>query len=63
MATVYAQEHGGGMRPIAFFSELVPVPVQGMPACLRERAACAMAVEGAATITLSHPTILHTTHQ
>ncbi|CAH2221600.1 Hypothetical predicted protein [Pelobates cultripes] len=39
MAAVCAQEHGGGMRPIAFFSKVVPAPVQGMPACLRAVAA------------------------
>ncbi|CAH2301329.1 Hypothetical predicted protein [Pelobates cultripes] len=63
MAAVCAQEQGGGMRPIAFFSKVVQVPVQGMPACLRALIACAMAVETATTITLGHPTILHASHQ
>ncbi|CAH2251941.1 Hypothetical predicted protein, partial [Pelobates cultripes] len=31
MAAVCAQEHGGSMCPIAFFSKVVPAPVQGMP--------------------------------
>ncbi|XP_053577013.1 uncharacterized protein LOC128666435 [Bombina bombina] len=64
MAAVCAQEHGGGnMRPVAFFSKVVPIPVQGMPACLRALAACAMAVEMVETITLGHPIVLHTSHQ
>ena len=62
MAGVLAQEHGGKLRPIAFFSKVVPMPVQGMPACLRALASCAMVVEMATLFTLGHPTTLHTTH-
>lgn len=63
MAAVLAQEYGGMLRPVAFFSRVVPVPVQGMPACLRSLAASAMAVEMATTFTLGYPSQLHTTHQ
>lgn len=56
MAGVLTQEHG------LFFSKVIPVSVQGMPACLRALAACAMVVEGAITFSLGHPTVLHTTH-
>lgn len=34
MAVFLAQDHGDKLRPV--------VPVQGMPACLRALAACAM---------------------
>ncbi|XP_072286882.1 uncharacterized protein [Pyxicephalus adspersus] len=62
MAGVLAQEHTGKFRPVAFFSKVVPVQVQGMPACLRSLAACAMVAEMATPITLGHPTTLHTSH-
>lgn len=48
------------MRPIALFSRVVPLPLQGMPACLRALAVCAMAVQAAMMITLGHETVLHT---
>lgn len=63
MAAVLAQDHAGKLRPVAFFSRVVPVPVQGMPACLRALASCAMAVEMATPFTMGHPMELHTTHQ
>lgn len=63
MAAVLAQEHGSSMRPTAFLSKMLPIPLQGMPACLRAVAACAIAVESAQNLTLSHHTVLHTTHQ
>uniref|UniRef100_A0A8C5Q9R4 ribonuclease H n=1 Tax=Leptobrachium leishanense TaxID=445787 RepID=A0A8C5Q9R4_9ANUR len=62
MAAVLAQVHGGVLRPTAFISRVLPLPVQGMPACLRAVAACVMAVEAAQAITLSHDTVLHTLH-
>ena len=62
MAGVLAQDHGGKFRPVAFFSKVVPVQVQGMPACLRSLAACAMVAEMATPITLGHPTPLRTSH-
>ena len=60
MAGVLTQEHGGKLCPCAFFSKVMPVPVQGMPACLRTLAACAMMVELATPFTLGHHTVLHT---
>ncbi|XP_053575174.1 uncharacterized protein LOC128664361 [Bombina bombina] len=62
-AGVLAQEHGNGYRAVAFYSKLLPTVVQGMPACLRATAACAMMVEAAQTLVLSHSLILHTSHQ
>lgn len=62
MAGVLAQEHGGRIRPVAFFSKILPVAVQGMPACLRALAASAMIVEMSTPLTLGNSTILHTTH-
>lgn len=62
MAGVLAQEHGGKMRPVAFFSKVLPLTVQGFPSCLRSLATCAMVVELATTFTLGHMTTLHTTH-
>ncbi|XP_075457860.1 protein NYNRIN-like isoform X2 [Ascaphus truei] len=63
VAGVLAQEHGGGYRPVAFYSKTFPTVVQGMPACLRAVAACAIMTETAQTIVLSHPLTLHTSHQ
>lgn len=62
MAGVLAQFHGAKLRPVAFFSKVLPVTVQGMPTCLRSLAACAMLVDQSMTLTLGHPTVLHTTH-
>lgn len=62
MAGVLAQEHGGKLRPVAFFARIVPMQVQGMPACLRALASCAMVVEMATSFTLGHATTLHTGH-
>ena len=62
MAGVLTQEHGGKFRPVAFFSKVMPISVQGMPACLRALAACAMVVEMSVVFTLGHPTTLYTTH-
>ncbi|XP_072261269.1 uncharacterized protein [Pyxicephalus adspersus] len=62
MAGVLAQEHRGKFCPVAFFSKVVLVQVQGMPACLRSLAACAMVAEMATPITLGHPTFLHTSY-
>lgn len=45
MTAVCAQESGGNLRPVALFSKVMLVPVQGMPACLKALAASAMAVE------------------
>ncbi|XP_041447295.1 uncharacterized protein LOC121403670 [Xenopus laevis] len=63
MAAVCAQESGGSFRPVAYFSKVMPLPVQGMPACLRALAASAMAVELSQSVTIGHNTILHTSHQ
>ncbi|XP_047674554.1 protein NYNRIN-like [Tachysurus fulvidraco] len=60
---VLAQEHGGGMRPCAFLSKSLDSVAQGLPACLRAVAACAPMVTDAEKIVLSHPLILHTSHQ
>uniref|UniRef100_A0A8C5M0Y9 Gypsy retrotransposon integrase-like protein 1 n=1 Tax=Leptobrachium leishanense TaxID=445787 RepID=A0A8C5M0Y9_9ANUR len=62
MAGVLTQEHGGRLRPVAFFSKILPVTVQGMPACLRALAACTMPVSMASQYTLGYETHLHTTH-
>lgn len=62
-AAVLAQDHGGGYRPTAYLSKTLPAVVQGMPVCLRAVAACAMMVQDACRMTLSHTLILHTTHQ
>lgn len=62
MVVVVALGHGENMRPTAFFSRVVPILVQGMPACLITPYMCAMAVEAAMTITLRHDTVLHITH-
>ncbi|KAI5103031.1 hypothetical protein C0J45_6612 [Silurus meridionalis] len=60
---VLAQEHGGGMRPCAFLSKSLDSVAQGLPACLRAVASCALMVTDAEKIVLSHPLILHTSHQ
>ncbi|XP_041446042.1 uncharacterized protein LOC121402987 [Xenopus laevis] len=57
MTAVCAQEYGGSFRPVAYFSKVMPVPVQGMPACLRALAASAMAVEVSQSVTIGHPTV------
>lgn len=67
MAGVLTQERGGRLRPVAFlffcfFSKVMPVTVEGMPACLQALAACAMVVEMSSTFTLGYPTTLHTAH-
>ncbi|XP_060754491.1 protein NYNRIN-like [Neoarius graeffei] len=60
---VLAQEHGGGIRPCAFLSKTLDTVAQGLPACLRAVAACAMMVSDAEKLVLSHPLILHSSHQ
>ncbi|KAI5610210.1 hypothetical protein C0J50_12071, partial [Silurus asotus] len=60
---VLAQEHGGGMRPCAFLSKSLDSVAKGLPACLRAVASCALMVTDAEKIVLSHPLILHTSHQ
>ncbi|XP_046697651.1 protein NYNRIN-like isoform X1 [Silurus meridionalis] len=60
---VLAQEHGGGMRPCAFLSKSLDSVAQGLPACLCAVASCALMVTDAEKIVLSHPLILHTSHQ
>ncbi|KAI5609326.1 hypothetical protein C0J50_12182, partial [Silurus asotus] len=60
---VLAQEHGGGMRPCAFLSKSLDSVAQGLPACLRAVASCALMVTDAENIVLSHSLILHTSHQ
>lgn len=62
MAGVLTQFHGGKLRPCAFFSKVMPVSVQGMSACLRSLAACAIMVELVTSLTLGHHTTLYTTH-
>uniref|UniRef100_A0A8C5MKW3 Gypsy retrotransposon integrase-like protein 1 n=1 Tax=Leptobrachium leishanense TaxID=445787 RepID=A0A8C5MKW3_9ANUR len=62
MAGVLTQEHGGRLRPVAFFSKTMPLQVQGMPSCLRSLAACAMAVSMSTPLTLGNRTHLHTSH-
>lgn len=62
LAGVLDQEHGGKLRPIAFFSKMVLVQAQGMPASLRALASCAMVVVMATAFTLGHDTTLQTTH-
>lgn len=62
MAAVLAQTHGNNRRPVAYFSKVLPVPVQGMPACLRALAASAMAVEDSMSVILGHKTIRQITH-
>lgn len=59
---VLAQSHGGGMRPVAFFSKALPMIVQGMVPCLRAVASAAMMVQKSQIIVLAHPLTLHTTH-
>uniref|UniRef100_A0A3P9BH57 Reverse transcriptase/retrotransposon-derived protein RNase H-like domain-containing protein n=1 Tax=Maylandia zebra TaxID=106582 RepID=A0A3P9BH57_9CICH len=48
---VLAQEHGSGYRPVAFYSKVLPVVVQGMPACLRAVAACSIMIRDCEKIT------------
>ncbi|KAI5085290.1 hypothetical protein C0J45_23173, partial [Silurus meridionalis] len=60
---VLAQEHGGGGRPCAFLSKSLDSVAQGVPACLCAIASCALMVTDAEKIVLSHPLILHTSHQ
>ncbi|XP_053332787.1 uncharacterized protein LOC128506394 [Clarias gariepinus] len=62
-SAVLAQEHGGGMRPCAFLSKTLDAVAQGLPACLRAVAACAVMVQDAEKIVLSHPLILYSPHQ
>ncbi|XP_060771045.1 uncharacterized protein LOC132881955 isoform X2 [Neoarius graeffei] len=59
---VLAQERGGGMRPCAFLSKTLDSVAQGLPACLRAVAACAVMVTDAERLVLSHPLVLHTSH-
>ncbi|XP_046707117.1 uncharacterized protein LOC124387066 [Silurus meridionalis] len=51
------------MRPCAFLSKSLDSVAQGLPACLRAVASCALMVTDAEKIVLSHPLILHTSHQ
>ncbi|XP_060785264.1 uncharacterized protein LOC132891574 [Neoarius graeffei] len=51
------------MRPCAFLSKTLDTVAQGLPACLRAVAACALMVLDAEKLVLSHPLILHSSHQ
>uniref|UniRef100_UPI00398E47D7 uncharacterized protein n=1 Tax=Pristiophorus japonicus TaxID=55135 RepID=UPI00398E47D7 len=59
---VLTQEHGGGNRPVAYYSVLLPPVVRGMPACLRAVAATAVMVEKSVSIVLDHPCTVITAH-
>lgn len=59
---VLTQEHGGGNRPVANYSVLLPPVVRGMPACLRAVAATAVMVEKSVPIVLDHPCTVVTAH-
>ncbi|XP_047659361.1 uncharacterized protein LOC113637232 [Tachysurus fulvidraco] len=51
------------LRPCTFLSKSLDSVAQGLPACLRAVAACDLMVTDAEKIVLSHPLILHTSHQ
>uniref|UniRef100_UPI00398F3790 protein NYNRIN-like n=1 Tax=Pristiophorus japonicus TaxID=55135 RepID=UPI00398F3790 len=59
---VLTQEHGGGNRPVAYYSVLLPPVVRGMPACLRAVAATAVMVEKSVPIVLDYPCAVITAH-
>uniref|UniRef100_UPI00398ED842 uncharacterized protein n=1 Tax=Pristiophorus japonicus TaxID=55135 RepID=UPI00398ED842 len=59
---VLTQEHGGGNRPVAYYSVLLPPVVRGMPACLRAVAATAVMVEKSVPIVLDYPCTVITAH-
>ena len=61
-SAVLGQEHGNGIRPVAFYGKMLPLIVKGMVPCLRAVASAALMVEKAQTIVLGHPMILHTSH-
>uniref|UniRef100_A0A8D3B692 Reverse transcriptase/retrotransposon-derived protein RNase H-like domain-containing protein n=1 Tax=Scophthalmus maximus TaxID=52904 RepID=A0A8D3B692_SCOMX len=56
------QTHGDGLRPVAYYSKMLPFIVQGMVTCVRAVAAAAIMVEKAQTIVLGHSLVLHTSH-
>lgn len=62
-AAILAQEHGGIYRPVAYLSKTLDTVAKGLPACLRAVAAAAIMVQDAERIVLSHPLIVHTSHQ
>ncbi|KAL1256500.1 hypothetical protein QQF64_012045 [Cirrhinus molitorella] len=62
-AAILAQEHGGIFRPVAYLSKTLDSVARGLPACLRAVAATAIMVQDAERIFLSHPLIVHTSHQ
>lgn len=61
-AAVLTQQHGTGYRPVSYLSKKLPTQVQGMPSCLQNLAACAMAVQEANKSVLGHELTLYTTH-
>ncbi|KAL1274381.1 hypothetical protein QQF64_027195 [Cirrhinus molitorella] len=62
-AAILAQEHGGIFRPVAYLPKTLDSVARGLPACLRAVAATAIMVQDAERIVLSHPLIVHTSHQ
>lgn len=58
-----AQEHGGGFHLCAHLSKTLDSMAAGLPACLRAVAVSALLVSDAEQLVLSHPLVLHTTHQ
>lgn len=61
-SAVLAQMHGERPRPVAYYSKILPLIVQGMVPCLRAVAAAAIMVEKSQIIVLGHPMTLHTSH-
>ncbi|XP_046901067.1 uncharacterized protein LOC124484255 [Hypomesus transpacificus] len=62
VSAVLGQEHGNGIRPVAYYGKMLPLIVKGMVPCLRAVASAALMVEKAQTIVLGHPMVLHTSH-
>ncbi|XP_039531160.1 uncharacterized protein LOC120481527 [Pimephales promelas] len=62
-AAILAQEHGGTFRPVAYLSKTLDSVARGLPACLRAVAATAVMIQDAEKVVLSHPLIVHVSHQ
>ncbi|XP_051550677.1 uncharacterized protein LOC127438829 isoform X2 [Myxocyprinus asiaticus] len=60
---ILAQEHGGNYRPVAYLSKTLDAVAKGLSGCLRAVAATALMVQDAERIVLSHPLVVHTSHQ
>ena len=61
MTSVLTQLHGGGNRPVAFYSSQLDT-ARAMPICLQAVIAASMAVQASATIVLFRSLTLKLTH-